>query len=172
MRALLCVYLSVCLAAPSHVPAEMKKTIESLRQHYIPDEKIFSGNALLSRGLVGKMTDGEKRVLMGGVLDVYEKLIGQMLEVGSSGAESENQVEEGLHYLLTEVKDLKAHKYKNQSRLQRQLLDLNNIQTDNLVVQNKALWELPWWYHEASSLAETRQKRRRRRQAQRTQKLQ
>ncbi|XP_071397315.1 interferon gamma-like [Centroberyx affinis] len=188
-RAVIClsVCLSVCLVSSSHIPEKMNKTIHNLLQHYkIPDKERYNGTPVFSKDLLtGKMDDWGKRVFVSEVLEVYDNLIGRMLSqlpsAGSGEAEdcsdsqsSESQVKGQLCYLLNLVRNLRKHQYKNQDQDRNQLVQglesLGNIQTDNAVVQSKALWELKWLYQEGSSLAEKRmqrRRRRRRRQAQR-----
>lgn len=94
---------------------------------------------------------------MGGVLETYEKLIGQMLKelptpsphtAGSSneglasaitagpGTTSDTRSEEGgdvkmeLNYILKKVQDLKRHKYQEQDKLLQRLQALKHIQVE------------------------------------------
>ncbi|KAM4615507.1 interferon gamma [Polymixia lowei] len=161
----------------------MKKTIESLQNHYsIPGKDTYNGDRVFSRKLlVGTMEDAEKRVFVGGVLEVYEKLIGRMLNkilftcpertgasTGSPVKTEQLEVGEQLCFLLQKITELQRHNYQTHSLLEKQLRHLGEIKIDDSVIQSKALGELTWMYQEASSLAEKkRQRRRRRRQAQR-----
>nr|BCK60960.1 interferon gamma [Sebastiscus marmoratus] len=193
VRAVVCLslWLSVCQVRGSHIPQEMNKTIQNLLQHYkIPLRERFNGKPVFSREpLAGKME--VKRMFMGGVLETYEKLISHMLNQlptpTPQTAESNNlpasaagtasggevgadvDVRKDLSYILNMVKELKKNRYLEQEKILQELKALKHIQMDNLVVQSKALWELPWLYEEASSLNDTmnteRRRRRRRRQA-------
>ncbi|XP_034382228.1 interferon gamma-like isoform X1 [Cyclopterus lumpus] len=194
VRAVVCLslWLVVCQVRGSYIPPKMNRTIYNLLQHYkIPSRERFNGKPVFSRDpLAGKME--AKRVFMGGVLETYEKLIGQMLKQlptptpqtagsnelpGSAAIADGGEVGAGedvrtqLSYILKKVQELRKHRYQEQEKLLQELRDLKHIQMDNLVVQSKALWELPWLYEEASSLyeikMERRKRRRRRRQARR-----
>ncbi|XP_037616259.1 interferon gamma-like [Sebastes umbrosus] len=84
-------------------------------------------------------------------------------EVGADG-----DVRKELSYILNMVKELKEKRFLEQEKILHELKALKHIQMDDLVVQSKALWELPWLYEEASSLNNTmksERRRRRRRQA-------
>ncbi|XP_078099144.1 interferon gamma-like [Sander vitreus] len=189
-RAVVCLslWLSVCQIQCSYIPPRMNKTIQDLLQHYsIPARERYNGKPVFSKEpLTGKMEG--KRVFMGGVLETYEKLIGQMLKqqptptpqtAGSNGrlasaaagTGSDDSVRTGLNYILKMVQDLKKHHYHEQEKLLQELNALEHIKLDNRVVQSKALWELLWLYEEASSLNDAnklrRRRRRRRRQARR-----
>ncbi|XP_031152838.1 interferon gamma-like [Sander lucioperca] len=187
-RAVVCLslWLSVCQVRGSYIPPKMNKTIQDLLQHYsIPPKERFNGRPVFSKEpLTGKMEG--KRVFMGGVLETYEKLIGQMLKQqptptpqtdgtnkrlasATAGTGSDDSVRTGLNYILERVQELKKHHYHEQEKLLQELNSLQHIKLDNRVVQSKALWELPWLYEEASSLDDAnmlrRRRRRRRRQA-------
>ncbi|XP_032360997.1 interferon gamma [Etheostoma spectabile] len=192
-RAVVCLsfWLSVVQVRGSYIPPMMNKTIQDLLRHYsISPKERFNGKPVFSKEpLTGKMEG--KRVLMGGILDTYEKLIGQMLKqqptpapqtAGSNerltpanppagaGTASDGSVRWGLNYILQRVQALRKNYYQEQKTLLQKLKALDEIQLNNRVVQSKALWELPWLYEEASSLNDTiklerRMRRRRRRQA-------
>lgn len=191
VRAVVCLslWLSVCQVRGSHIPQEMNRTIQNLLQHYsIPTKERFNGKPVFSREpLTTKME--AKRVFMGGVLEAYEKLLGEMLKqlptpspqvagnnqlpasavTPAAGTASNGEVAAGgdlrkqLSYLLKKVTDLRKHRYNEQEKVLQGLRDLKDIQMDNRVVQSKALWELPWLYEEASSLSNIQRERRRRR---------
>ncbi|XP_034719032.1 interferon gamma-like [Etheostoma cragini] len=189
-RAVVCLsfWLSVVQVRGSYIPPMMNKTIQDLLRHYsISPKERFNGKPVFSKEpLTGKMEG--KRVLMGGILDTYEKLIGQMLKqqptptpqtAGSherltpaaAGSASDGSVRWGLNYILQRVQVLRKNYYQEQKTLLQKLKALDEIKLDNRVVQSKALWELPWLYEEASSLNDTiklerrMRRRRRRRQA-------
>ncbi|GLD48210.1 interferon gamma 1 precursor [Lates japonicus] len=173
----------------------MNRTIQNLLQHYrIPLKEKFNGKPVFNTESSADRME-TKRVFMGGVLETYEKLIGQMLKelptpspqtAGSSneglasaitagpGTASDTRSEAGgdvrmdLNYILTKVQELKRHKYQEQDKLLQRLQALKHIQMDNFVIQSKALWELPRLYEEASSLPDDirMQRRRRRRRRQ------
>ncbi|XP_035532724.1 interferon gamma-like [Morone saxatilis] len=181
-RAVVCLFLwlSVCQVRSSHINVEMNKTIQNLLQHYkIRNVDRFDGKPVFSRkALAGKME--VKRLFMGGVLETYEKLIGEMLKqlptpspqtTGSNdgpassvtaAADAGGDIRTGLEYILTKIRALQ-HRYREQEMLLKELQALRHIQMDKRVVQSKALWELPWLYEEASSLSDEMQRRRRRR---------
>nr|XP_046235571.1 interferon gamma-like isoform X2 [Scatophagus argus] len=133
-----------------------------------------------------------KMFFMGGILDTYEKLLGRMLKqlptpgpqtagrnsvvTPAPGTASNPERAAGgdirtqLNYILKKVRELKERRYKEQEKVLQGLQSLRHIQMDNFIIQSKALWDLPWFYEEASSLPENiekMQRRRRRRQAQR-----
>ncbi|XP_070785135.1 interferon gamma-like [Enoplosus armatus] len=185
-RAVVCLslWLSVCQVTGSHIPPKMNRTIQNLLQHYrIPPKDRFNGKPVFSREpLAGRME--MKRVFMGGVLETYEKLLGQMLKQlptqspltatpgTGTGSDAETgpdgEVRTELNFILKKVQDLRKHRYHEQDKLLQGLQSLKHIEMDNFVIQSKALWELPWLYEEASSLPDNfRMQRRRRRQAQR-----
>ncbi|XP_072233414.1 interferon gamma-like [Leuresthes tenuis] len=194
VRAVVCLSLwtSVCQVSGSYASDDMNRTIQNLRQHYnISTSDIFNGKTVFSREpLSGKIET--KMVFMGGVLDMYENLIQRMLiqlptpspltvrskeKVTSSipagsitpsgkGSQATGDVRQGLKDVLEMIQKLRKHYYQEQVKLVHGLHELKHIQMNNLKVQGKALWELPWLFEEASSLAETiSKKRRRRRQA-------
>ncbi|CAK6974549.1 interferon gamma-like [Scomber scombrus] len=192
LRAVVCLslWLSVCQVRGSYIPQEMNKTIQNLLQHYkIPVRERFNGRPVFSRDLLnGKMET--KVVFMGAVLDTYKKLIEHMMKqvpsphiagtqvpsasavapaVPTAAPGTASNAEAGglrkeLDYILTKIKFLKRH-YNEQETLLHGLQKLRDIKMDDMVVQSKALWELPWLYEEASTLI-TRNKERRRRRRQ------
>ncbi|XP_039647037.1 interferon gamma-like [Perca fluviatilis] len=184
-RAVVCLslWLSVCQVRGAYIPAEMNETIQGLLQHYtIPIKERFNQKPVFSHEALNGQMEG-KRVFIGGVLETYEKLIGQMLKqqptptpqtAGSTerpASAGDANVRKGLNYILKKVKELKKHHYKEQEKLLQELKALEHIKLDNRVVQSKALRELLWLYEEASSLNDEielrRRRRRRRRQARR-----
>ncbi|KAM8740024.1 interferon gamma-like [Acanthopagrus schlegelii] len=187
VRAAICLILMValCQVRGAYIPSRMNQTIQSLLRHYrIDDEQRFDGNKVFPKEPpAGKMET--KLLFMGGILDTYEKLLGHMLkqqptaspQTASVSTDSYEQagasgdVRGDLKFILKKVQELKKKKFHEQEMILRGLQDLKHIQMDNLVVQSKALWELPWLYEEASSLSDNSEmrRRRRRRQARKTQ---
>ncbi|KAM6895758.1 interferon gamma 1-like [Xenentodon cancila] len=180
----LSLWITVCQVRGSYIPPEMNKTIQNLRQYYkISNSDLYNGKPIFSRdSLNGKAEN--KMIILGGVLGAYEKMINHMLKQlptpspqtaketstsgtsGDAGSVPSENIREKLSYILQRIKDLKIHHYEEQERLLNGLQALRQIQVDNFKVQSKALWELPWLFEEASSLANTiKMKRRRRRQA-------
>ncbi|XP_023270603.1 uncharacterized protein LOC111661319 [Seriola lalandi dorsalis] len=188
-RAMVCLTLwfSVCQVRAFHIPPKMNKTIQELMNHYDVSAKlIFSGKPIFSKeALNGKMET--KRVFLGGVLEAYEKIIGQMLKelptpspqtvtaAPSNNADTRLQggedVRVQLSYILKKVQELRKHHYQEQDMFLQRLQALKHIKMDDLIIQNKALFELPFLYAEASSLPDSMKmqmrQRRRRRQARR-----
>nr|XP_019964836.1 PREDICTED: uncharacterized protein LOC109644000 [Paralichthys olivaceus]B3IXK1.1 RecName: Full=Interferon gamma; Flags: Precursor [Paralichthys olivaceus]BAG50577.1 interferon gamma [Paralichthys olivaceus] len=183
-RAVVCLSLCLCVCQVrgSHIPARMNKTIQNLLQHYnISNKDRFNGKPVFPKEpLSGRMET--KMLFMGGVLETYEKLIGQMLEQlpnttpptagsreGLNSAAPEVSVRTDLNYILKKVQELRTNRFKEQSKLLQGLHDLGDIKMNNFIIQSKALWELQWMYEEASSLSNNtkmqRRRRRRRRQA-------
>ncbi|XP_035468649.2 interferon gamma [Scophthalmus maximus] len=182
----LCVWLSACPVQGSHVSARMNRTIQNLLLHYkIPPKDRFNGKPVFSREpLAGKVET--KKLFMVGVLETYEKLIGQMLthlptpnppttgihvRLGAATAAATapgagGEVGKELNFILKKVQELRKHRYQEQSELLQGLEALGKIQMDNFVVQSKALWELPWLYEEASSISNDAKMQRRRRRRQ------
>ncbi|XP_053271306.1 interferon gamma isoform X1 [Pleuronectes platessa] len=163
-RAVVCLSLCLCVSqvSGSHIPARMNKTIQDLLQRYeIPSKERYNGTPVFTREPLDGTTEQTKRTFMGGVLETYEKLLGQMLKAGDDAVKTD------LRFLLKLIQDLKKHKYKEQSKLLKGLHDLGNVQMDDRIIQGKALGELPWLYEEASSLTSSirLERRRRRRQA-------
>ncbi|XP_053200004.1 interferon gamma-like [Scomber japonicus] len=74
----------------------------------------------------------------------------------------ESGLKKELGFLLTKITQLKRT-YKEEEKFLHSLKKLGDIKMDDMVVQSKALWELPWLYEEASTLVEVNQRRRRRR---------
>nr|XP_040028536.1 interferon gamma 1 [Gasterosteus aculeatus aculeatus] len=172
-------WLIVSQVQGAYVPPKMNKTIHNLLRHYkISQRELFNGKPVFSKDpLPGEM--GAKQVFVGAVLETYDQLLGQMLKqlptpapktdesnaLPASVAPGDN-VRTELTYILKKVQELRKHRYQEQEKLLLQLRALKHIQMDNLVVQSKALWELPRLYEEASSLGDI-ERRRRRRQAKR-----
>ncbi|XP_056280621.1 interferon gamma-like [Pseudoliparis swirei] len=167
-RAALCLslWLLALQVRGAYIPPKMNRTIDSLLKHYkIPARERFNGQPVFSKdALAGTME--AKRLFMGGVLETYEKLIGQMLQQlpahPTPQAAESNELPAGgdvraeLSYVLKKVQELRKHRYREQEALLQELRALRHLQIDNLVVQSKALWELPWLYEEASSLYDVR----------------
>uniref|UniRef100_A0A3B4AT27 Interferon gamma n=1 Tax=Periophthalmus magnuspinnatus TaxID=409849 RepID=A0A3B4AT27_9GOBI len=154
-----CVLLFMAQVRSSHIPREMNRTLQDLRHHYV------------------------RKVFLGGILETYDTLLKKMLEKlptpgpnmdspanANSNTGSSDTVRNGLSYILDKVNTLKDKHYQEQEKLLTKLQSLRNITTDDLVVQSKALAELPWLYEEASSLVNNDKRRRRRRQTERAQK--
>ncbi|XP_051911090.1 interferon gamma-like [Hippocampus zosterae] len=174
-----CAYLCLCPVGTSHVPLRMNRTIQNLLQLYkIPPKERFNGHPIFSRELLSTKMEA-KGVLMSAVLQTYEELLERMLKrppspaphppAATSAPESGDDARVGLDYLLKRVRDLRKYRYREQDKLLDGLHKLQGVQMDDLVVQSKALWELPWLYEEASSLSERLRVRtsRRRRHARR-----
>nr|WHA35311.1 interferon gamma [Acanthopagrus latus] len=186
VRAAICLILMVvlCQVRGAYIPPKMNQTIQSLLRHYrIDDEQRFDGNKVFPKEPpAGKMET--KLLFMGGILDTYEKLLGHMLkqqptaspQTASISTDSYDRagpsgdVRDDLKFILEKVRELKKKKFHEQEMILRGLQDLKHVQMDNLVVQSKALWELPWLYEEASLLSDNSEmRRRRRRQARKSQ---
>ncbi|KAM9771914.1 interferon gamma [Syngnathus typhle] len=153
----MCAYLCVCGVMTSHVPSRMTTTIQNLLQLYkIPPKERFNGLPVFSRELLSTKMEA-KEMLMSAVLQTYEKLLGHMLKEppGPPASDSGDDARVGLNYLLKCVRDLRKYRYQEQDKVLSGLSELQHLQMDNLVVQSKALWELPSLYKEASSLAES-----------------
>ncbi|XP_037098741.1 interferon gamma-like [Syngnathus acus] len=153
----MCAYLCVCGVMTSHVPARMNRTIQNLLQLYkIPPKERFNGHPVFSRELLSTKMEA-KEMLMSAVLQTYEELLGHMLKQppGPPPSDSGDDARVGLNYLLKCVRDLRKYRYQKQDKVLSGLSELRHLQMDNLVVQSKALWELPWLYEEARSLAES-----------------
>ncbi|XP_061523506.1 interferon gamma-like [Phycodurus eques] len=182
-----CVYLCVCRVRTSHVPARMNRSIQNLLQLYkIPPKERFNGRPVFSRELLGTKMEA-RDMLMSAVLQTYEELLRNMLKqlsdptAWTTGATATSGTGTGagdpdpvpsvdaraeLSYLLRRVQDLRKYRYQAQEKVLDGLRKLQHIQMDNLAVQSKALWELPWLYEEASALVESGRERRRRRRRQ------
>ncbi|KAF7199244.1 interferon gamma 1 precursor [Nothobranchius furzeri] len=192
MRLVVClsVWLSASQVSGSYIPQDMNRTLQNLNKYYtILNQDQFDGKHVFSREpLKGKI---ESRMLyMGGILEAYEKLIGHMLRQlptpsppltskqkhsssvtatsSSSRSEATDGVRPKLEYILRKIQELKKHRYQEQMRILHGLQGLRHVQTNSTRVQSKALWELPWIFEEASSLADNIMKRRRRRRQART----
>ncbi|XP_037317291.1 interferon gamma-like [Pungitius pungitius] len=157
----------------AYIPSDMNETIQHLLGYYkISKKDIFNGKPVFSKDAVaGEM--GAKRVFMGGVLETYEELLGQMLKQlppptpraaesneRPAAADPGDDARAELTYILDKVQKLRKHRYREQEKFLLRLSALKHIQKDDLLVQSKALWELPWLYEEASSLGERRRRRR------------
>ncbi|XP_028306485.1 interferon gamma-like [Gouania willdenowi] len=175
-----CVCVSLCVSevrGGSYVSAKMNQTIHSLLRRYKTQE-VFNGKPVFPRPFMTGKTE-TKMVLMGGVLQTYDTLIGRMLDrlptsspdvqqsesavasdavaLGSSSMRNE------LTYIRGKIQELKNIHFKEQEKLLQRLQDLGQIQMDNQVIQHKALWELLPLYEEASELSNSVMMRRRRR---------
>ncbi|XP_077400052.1 interferon gamma [Vanacampus margaritifer] len=163
-----CVYLCFCRVRTSHVPLKMNRTIQNLLQLYkIPPKERFNGRPVFSREILGTKMEA-KAMLMSAVLQTYEELLGRMLKrlpgptvptpvdhSADCDPGSNMAARAHLYYLLKRVQDLRKRRYQSQDKLLDWLHKIRDLQMDNLVVQSKALWELPWLYEEASSLGES-----------------
>uniref|UniRef100_A0A3Q4AT56 Interferon gamma n=1 Tax=Mola mola TaxID=94237 RepID=A0A3Q4AT56_MOLML len=180
----LCLWLVVYQVKGSYIPAEMNRTIQNLLHHYVSTD---CATAAIPQALV--FSPVEKMVYMSSVLDMYEKMFGHMLKQlptpspklaastgrqAAAGSASDaptgagEDVRKQLTYILKKVQDLKRHHYQKQDQFLQKLYSVRHIQIDNFVIQNKALWELPGLYQQASALPDNGvMRRRRRRQAQR-----
>ncbi|XP_030210605.1 interferon gamma [Gadus morhua] len=158
------VCLSVCLPVAT-VPGKMLETIKTLSLQH--PQKGQSSGSFFPRETLNKMDDGDKRVVLGKVLEVYDKLFDQMLSQPPTDSQSEEKKKEeaGIRYLQERVTLLRRTQYKKHLLLTSTLEQLGNIQINNSVVQSKALWDLPWLFDEASSLAERKRRSLRRRRA-------
>ncbi|XP_068163345.1 interferon gamma-like isoform X3 [Antennarius striatus] len=159
VTALVCLSLAWSQAGGSHIPVEINQTIHDLLRYY--------------KSITARM------LYMGGVLETYDKMIGQMLiqlptsdpptanAVANANGAQLSDVKTELRYILKKIQELKRHRFNEQQKLLNGLQALRRIQTDDVTVQSKALWELPWLYEEASSLSNnTKEERRRRRRRQ------
>ncbi|XP_067438232.1 interferon gamma-like [Thunnus thynnus] len=177
-RAVVClfVWLSVCQVRGAYISEKMNETIRNLLQYYnISNVQRFDGKPVFSRELIGGVE--ENMVLMGGVLDTYEKLFHHMLknlptpspQLAPSGTASnaekgaDSDVKTALEYLLKMVGDLKKSHYQKQGTLLKRLHDISRIKMEERVVQSKALGELTWFFEEAHSLQHKRKRRHARR---------
>ncbi|XP_008399112.1 uncharacterized protein LOC103459380 [Poecilia reticulata] len=190
MRKVVCLlaWLSVGQVSGSYLPQDMNRTLQDLLQHYkISKSDIYDGKHVFPKEeLKGKMES--QMLFMGGVLEAYEKLIVHMLKElptpsplsatsgdkadtsGPSTAEpsAAGDTRSNLIKVLQKIRELKQHSYKEQVKILHELQKLKHIEMDNIKVQGKALWELPWIYEKANSLADNVMRRRRRRRQTRT----
>ncbi|NP_001347668.1 interferon gamma 1 precursor [Poecilia latipinna] len=190
MRKVVCLlaWLSVGQVSGSYLPQDMNRTLQDLLQHYkISKSDIYDGKQVFPKEeLKGKMES--QMLFMGGVLEAYEKLIVHMLKelptpsplsatsgdkADTSGPSTAKPLAAGntrsnLNKVLEKIRDLKLHSYKEQVKILHELQKLKHIEMDNIKVQGKALWELPWIYEKANSLADNVMRRRRRRRQTRT----
>ncbi|KAM9704974.1 interferon gamma 1-like [Menidia menidia] len=185
VRAVVCLALwtSVQQVSGSYVTEEMNATIQNLLEHYnMSKDDIFTGNSVVSRDplTTDKIDISTKMVFMGGVLDTYDELVQKMLNhlpaprppaatptaSGAKGSEVTGDTRENLTKILKNIRNLKKFHYQEQMKLVHRLQELKEIKMDNLKVQQKLLFELPWLYDEASSLADTMRRRRKRRRRQ------
>lgn len=104
-----------------------------------------------------------KMLFMGGVLEMYDKLIERMLgqlptpspettvSGGTSGAESERAapVRKHLSYLLKKVKDLRKHHYQEQNEILHDLQKLNKTQVP---ATRPSMCSRPWFMPKAGFL--------------------
>ncbi|XP_014864505.1 PREDICTED: uncharacterized protein LOC106931076 [Poecilia mexicana] len=188
MRKVVCLlaWLSVGQVSGSYLPQDMNRTLQDLLQHYkISKSDIYDGKQVFPKEeLKGKMES--QMLFMGGVLEAYEKLIVHMLKelptpsplpatsgdkVDTSDPSTAKPLAAGntrsnLNKVLEKIRDLKLHSYKEQVKILHELQKLKHIEMDNIKVQGKALWELPWIYEKANSLADNVMRRRRRRRRQ------
>ncbi|KAM9327484.1 interferon gamma-like isoform 2-T2 [Pholidichthys leucotaenia] len=176
----LALWLLICQVRGSYITLTMNKTIQNLLQRYTSQDN-YNGRPVFSRELLAGKAE-TKMVFMSGVLETYDKLIRHMLNQmptsspQTTGSEdtsapistsTSSSVREDLNYILKMVQTLRRkHDYQEQEKLLQGLQNLKDIQMDNLVVQEKALLELPWLYEEASSLLDNKMQRRRRRRRQ------
>ncbi|XP_032445781.1 interferon gamma 1-like [Xiphophorus hellerii] len=188
MRKVVCLlaWLSVGQVSGSYLPQDMNRTLQDLLQHYkISKSDIYDGKHVFPKEeLKGKMES--QMLFMGGVLEAYDKLFGHMLKglptpsplsatsgdkadtSGPSTAEpsAAGDTRFNLIKVLQKIKELKRHSYQEQLKILHGLQKLKHIEMDNIKVQGKALWELPWIYEKANSLADNVMRRRRRRRRQ------
>uniref|UniRef100_A0A3B5M3X1 Interferon gamma n=1 Tax=Xiphophorus couchianus TaxID=32473 RepID=A0A3B5M3X1_9TELE len=171
MRKVVCLlaWLSVGQVSGSYLPQDMNRTLQDLLQHYkISKSDIYDGKHVFPKEeLKGKM----EMLFMGGVLEAYDKLFGHMLKglptpsplSATSGDKpsAAGDTRFNLIKVLQKIRELKRHSYQEQLKVLHGLQKLKHIE-----VQGKALWELPWIYEKANSLADNVMRRRRRRRRQ------
>nr|XP_057947066.1 interferon gamma-like isoform X2 [Doryrhamphus excisus] len=162
-------YVCVCLFASripaSHVPSKMNKSIQNLLQYYIPVKERFNGRPVFSRELLATKLEA-KGVLMAVALQTYKELIQRMLKELPAQTDSTSDIRAELSYILERVQKLRRFRFQEQEALLDGIERFRHIQLDSALIQSKALWELPWLYEEASSLAD-KQHRRQHKQAKR-----
>ena len=93
----------------------------------------FSLSVSLSHFLsVSLSQDGDKRVVLGKVLEVYDKLFDQMLSQPPTDSQSEEKKKEeaGIRYLQERVTLLRRTQYKKHLLLTSTLEQLGNIQVE------------------------------------------
>ncbi|XP_054653367.1 interferon gamma 1 [Dunckerocampus dactyliophorus] len=156
-----CVFLFASRVTASHIPSKMNRAIQNLLQHYIPVKERFNGRPVFSRELLGTRLEA-KGVLISAVLQTYNELIERMLKELPAQTASTSGVRSELSYILKRVQELRRFRFQEQDTLLKGLEGFRHIQMDNALIQSKALWELPWLYQEASSLADKRCQRRHR----------
>ncbi|XP_038164744.1 interferon gamma 1 [Cyprinodon tularosa] len=183
MRRVVCIFmwLSVCQVSGAFIPNELNRTLQNLMQHYkISNQDFFNQKPVFPREPL-KGNAELKMVYMYGVLEEYEKLLGNMLkqlptpspQLATSGTRTaslsaSDEIRSNLMKVLSKMQELKRNNYKEQAALLEQLRKLEDIEVGNFKVQSKALSELTWIYEEASSLADDKRRRRRRRRQTRT----
>ncbi|XP_061770417.1 interferon gamma-like isoform X2 [Nerophis ophidion] len=154
-----CVCLLASQVATSHVSEKMNRTIQNLLQHYIPARERFNRRPVFSRELLGTKLEA-KELLLSAALQTYEELVQHMLK--ELPGEESVDVRADLSYILERVQHLRRFRFQEQDKLLDGLHTFRHVMVDNELIQSKALWELPWLYEEASSLANKRRQRRRR----------
>ncbi|XP_077565346.1 interferon gamma isoform X1 [Stigmatopora nigra] len=163
--------LCLCLCGVQNAPSTLNRTVQNLLQIYkIPPKERFNGRPLFSRELLSTKMEA-KDVLMSALLQTYEELLGRMIRrapaptptvapaapVSRDRALPSADTRSQLNYLLKRVRNLRKYRYRAAEPLLRGLDQIRCVQVDDLVVQSKALWQLP------SLLRDDRKLRRRRR---------
>ncbi|XP_018585463.1 interferon gamma 1-like isoform X2 [Scleropages formosus] len=128
------------------------------------DKALFRDPVFLRnlQDLESRFEEGEQKVLMGELLDVYLSILEDMM----NRTEDDN-LKRSITLTRNRVSDLRKHHFQSKGHLKTQLQDLWAIETDDPLVQRKAVRELTTVFHKASVLGSKKKvpARRRRRQA-------
>ncbi|TSK13260.1 Interferon gamma [Bagarius yarrelli] len=152
------------------LPENIKKSIEHLNNHYVrknpsPD-KLYDGHSLFLDKLKDKkFEEGEQKLLMTIILDVYSRIFIQM-----ENEAQDEKVKNDLHEVKEQMDKLKEHYFSGKhADIKMYVTELLALRENDPRIQSKAILELKTVYNKAANLGSmSADSHRRRRYAKRS----
>nr|UOV22662.1 interferon gamma 1 [Arapaima gigas] len=154
-----------CTCATDYIPDDMKEEIKKLKEHFNTDgdKALFGGPVFLKdlENFESKYEESSQKLLVHEILDMYITILSTMMK-----QTKEKDVQLNIASVSGRIKTLKS-KFFKKNDLKLKLQHVWATETDNHLVQRKALLELMAVFHKASKLnsriEEKKQNRRKRR---------
>ncbi|GAA6097233.1 interferon gamma 1 isoform X1 [Tachysurus ichikawai] len=158
------VFFGMMVYSEAFLPENIKESIEHLNNHYVRKNpnpgKLYDGHSLFLDKMKDKMfEEGEQKILMIIILDVYNKIFNQM----ENETQDEN-LKHDLHEVKEEMNKLKEHYFSGKhANIKRYVTELLALKGNDPRIQSKAIFELKTVYNKAAILGTSSADNRRRR---------
>ncbi|XP_027007471.2 interferon gamma 1 isoform X2 [Tachysurus fulvidraco] len=155
------VLFGMMVCSEAFLPENIKESFEHLNNHYNPNpDKLYDGHSLFLDKMKDKgFEEGEQKILMIFILDVYNKIFNQM----ENETQDEN-LKHDLHEVKEEINKLRKGYFSDKhDNIKKYLTELLALKENDPRIQSKAIFELKTVYNKASILGTSSANNRRRR---------